>query len=176
MTASDPLAAPSLRRRMACWLYEGLLLFAVALIATLIFSVAIQMRSGIDPRKWLLQLFLVAVFAVYFGYFWSRGQTLAMKTWRIAIVDRHGRPLTQGRALLRYVYCAIWALPPLAAVASRRFTLVELGVIFFGWVAFWALLSRLHPQQQFWHDAWAGTRLVEAPAAATQAASETIGP
>jgi hypothetical protein len=24
------------------------------------------------------------------------------------------------------------------------------------------LLSRLHPQRQFWHDAWAGTRLVDA--------------
>jgi hypothetical protein len=24
----------------------------------------------------------------------------------------------------------------------------------------WALLSRFHPQQQFWHDALAGTRLV----------------
>jgi hypothetical protein len=32
----------------------------------------------------------------------------------------------------------------------------------FGWVAFWGLLSRLHPQRQFWHDAWAGTRLVDA--------------
>jgi uncharacterized RDD family membrane protein YckC len=173
LTASDPLAAPSLRRRMACWLYEGLLLFAAALIATLLFSVAIQMRSGIDPRRWLLQLFLLAVFAVYFGYFWSKGQTLAMKTWRIGIVDRHGRPLTQGRALLRFVYCAIWAAPPLAALASRRFTLPELGVIFFGWVAVWALLSRFHPQRQFWHDAWADTRLIDLTQGAARG-SETI--
>ena len=170
MTASDPLAAPSLRRRMACWLYEGLLLFAVSLIATLVFSVAIDMRSGIDPRKWLLQAFLVVVLGAYFAFFWSRGQTLAMKTWRIAIVDRHGRPLTQGRAVLRFVYCSIWVLPPLAALASRQFTLPELGVMFLGWVAFWAMLSRFHPQRQFWHDELAGTRLVEAPAAAQRAA------
>ena len=163
MTDSLLLAAPSLRRRMACWLYEGLLLFAVALIATLVFSVAIDMRSGIDPRKWLLQGFLLVVLACYFGFFWSRGQTLAMKTWRISIVDRHGRRLTQGRAVLRFAYCAIWVLPPLAALASRRFTLPQLGVIFFGWVAFWALLSRFHPQRQFWHDVLAGTRLVDAP-------------
>ena len=163
MTESLPLAAPSLRRRMACWLYEGLLLFAVALIATLVFSVAIDMRSGIDPRKWLLQGFLLAVLAVYFGFFWSRGQTLAMKTWRISIVDRHGRRLTQGRAVLRFAYCAIWVLPPLAALASRRFTLPELGVIFFGWVAFYAVLSRFHPQRQFWHDVLAVTRLVDTP-------------
>jgi hypothetical protein len=29
-----------------------------------------------------------------------------------------------------------------------------------GWIVFWALLSRLHPQRQFWHDVLAGTRLV----------------
>ena len=162
MTVPASLAAPSLRRRMACWLYEALLLFAVALIATLVFSVAVQMRHGLDPRQWLLQAFLAVVFGVYFAFFWSRGQTLPMKTWRITIVDRYGQRLTQGRALLRYVFCSIWVLPPLAALASRKFTLPELGVIFAGWVVFWALLSRLHPQRQFWHDAWAGTRLVDA--------------
>jgi uncharacterized RDD family membrane protein YckC len=164
LTAADPLVAPPLGRRMACWLYEAFLLFAIGLIGTLLFSVAIDMRSGIDPRRWLLQAFLAVVFGIYFSYFWSKGQTLPMKTWRIGVRDRHGRPLTQGRALLRYVFCAIWVLPPLAALASRRFTLWELGAIFFGWVAFWAVLSLLHPQRQFWHDAWAGTRLVEAAA------------
>ena len=146
---------------MLCWLYEALLLFAVALIATLVFSVIVQMRHALDPRQWLLQGFLVVVFGLYFSYCWSKGQTLAMKTWRIAVRDRQGRPLTQGRALLRYAFCSIWVLPPLAALASRKFTLPELGVIFFGWIAFWALLSRFHPERQFWHDAWAGTRLVD---------------
>jgi uncharacterized RDD family membrane protein YckC len=146
---------------MLCWLYEALLLFAVALIATLVFSVAVQMRHALDPRQWLLQAFLVIVFGIYFSYCWSRGQTLAMKTWRITVRDRHGHPLSQGRALLRYAFCSIWVLPPLAALASRKFTLPELGVLFAGWIAFWALLSRFHPQRQFWHDAWAGTRLVD---------------
>ena len=36
-------------------------------------------------------------------------------------------------------------------------------VLLLGWVAVWALLSRFHPDRQFWHDAWAGTRLVSAP-------------
>ena len=30
-----------------------------------------------------------------------------------------------------------------------------------GWVAVWALLSRFQPQRQFWHDVWAGTRLID---------------
>ena len=36
----------------------------------------------------------------------------------------------------------------------------ETAVIIIGWVIVWALLSRFHPQGQFWHDALAGTRLV----------------
>ena len=171
MTTADSLLAPGLRRRMACWLYEGFLVFAICLIGTLLFSVAIQMRSGIDPRRWLLQGFLAIVLGVYFTYFWTRGQTLAMKTWRIAVVDRHGRRLTQGRALLRYVFCSIWVLPPLAALASRSFTLPQLGIIFFAWIAFWAMLSTWHPQRQFWHDALAGSALVDA----SPGTSATIG-
>lgn len=163
MTVSASLAAPSLGRRMAAWLYEGFLLFAIALIASLVFSVAVDMRSGMDARRWLLQGFLLVVFAVYFSYLWTRGQTLAMKTWRIRVVDRHGRPLTQGRALLRYLFCSIWFAAPLAAYSSGRFNLSALAVVAAGWVAIWALLSRFHPQRQFWHDAWAGTRLVDAP-------------
>ena len=38
-----------------------------------------------------LQAFLFVVFGIYFTWFWARGQTLAMKTWDIAIVDRAGR-------------------------------------------------------------------------------------
>lgn len=148
---------------MACWLYEALLLFAMALVASLVFSVLADMRSGMDPRRWLLQGFLAIVFAVYFCYLWTRGQTLPMKTWRIRVVDRNGRRLTQGRALLRYLFCSVWFAAPLAAYNSTRFTLAQLGVIAAGWIAFWALLSRFHPQRQFWHDAFAGTRLVDAP-------------
>ena len=147
---------------MASWLYEGFLLFAIGLIAALLFSVAVDMRNAMDARRWLLQGFLALVFGVYFAYLWSKGQTLPMKTWRIAIVDRHGRRVTQGRALLRYVYCSIWFAAPLAAYTSGRFSLPQLGVIAAGWVAVWALLSRFHPERQFWHDAWAGTRLVDA--------------
>lgn len=148
---------------MAAWLYEALLLFAMGLVATLLFSVVVDMRSGMDPRRWLLQAFLLVVFGIYFSYLWSHGQTLAMKTWRLRLVDRQGRRLTQGRALLRYVYCSLWFAAPLAAYQSGRFTLPQLGIVAAAWVAVWALLSQLHPQRQFWHDAMAGTRVVDAP-------------
>ena len=152
--------APGLARRMACWLYEGMLLFAVVFVAGWLFSTLGQMRDAMDTRRHLLQAFLFVVFGIYFAWFWSRGQTLAMKTWNIRVTDRKGQLPSQSRALLRYLCSWLWFLPPLAAMAPFRLSGGESAVLLLGWVAIWALLSRFHPQQQFWHDALAGTRLV----------------
>jgi len=151
--------APKLARRMACWLYEGILMFGVVFIAGYLFGTLSQTRNALDNRN-ALQAFLFIVFGIYFAWFWAKGQTLAMKTWHIRVVDTAGRPLTQARALGRYVLSWLWFLPPLVAVAPFSLPGGEVAVVVFGWVAFWALASRLHPQQQFWHDALAGTRLV----------------
>ncbi len=157
----DPLAptAPSLRRRMACWLYEGMLMFGVVFIAGYLFGTLSQTRNAMDNRLGL-QAFLFVIFGIYFTWFWSKGQTLAMKTWNIRVVGLDGQAISQPRALLRYVCSWIWFLPPLAAVAPFALPVGETMVILFGWVAVWALLSRFQPQRQFWHDALAGTRLV----------------
>ena len=159
-TPPPTLSAPGLARRMACWLYEGMLLFAVVFLAGWLFSTLGQMRSGMDARRPLLQAFLFVIFGVYFAWFWAKGQTLAMKTWNIRVVDSAGRPLSQSRALWRYVCSWLWFLPPLALLAPWRLSGAEMAVLLGGWVAVWALLSRLHPLGQFWHDALAGTRLV----------------
>ena len=161
------LVAPSLYRRMACWLYEGMLLFAVIFVAGWLFSALGQMRDAMDSRRLLLQLFVFVIVGIYLSWSWARGQTLAMKTWNISVVDVQGRPITQMRALVRYACCWIWFLPPMAAMAPFHLSGGETAVVLFGWIAVWALLSRFHPQQQFWHDALAGTRLVSsAPAVA----------
>lgn len=161
------LNAPSLLRRMACWTYEGLLLFGVLFIAGYLFSTLSQSRHALDNRHGL-QAFLFLVVGIYFTWFGHKGQTLAMKTWHIRLVDTEGQALSQKRALLRYVLSWVWFIPPLAAIAPFSLTAGETTVLFFGWVAVWAVLSRFHPQQQFWHDALAGTRLIssEPPTAA----------
>ena len=153
------LSAPSLKRRMACWLYEGMLLFGVVFISGYLFSALSQTRHAMDHRPGM-QAFLFLTLGIYFTWFWSRGQTLAMKTWHIRAVDVHGLPLTQSRALLRYVLSWAWFLPPLLITFPFSLPAPEVGVITLGWVVIWALLSRFHPQKQFWHDAWAGTRLI----------------
>ena len=154
------LHAPSLRRRMACWLYEGTLMFGVVVLPGLIFGIATNTRHALDNRH-ALQALLFGVLALYFGYFWVKGQTLPMKTWHIRVVDRQGQPLRWPRALLRYLLAWVWFLPPLAAMAPFKLSGGEVTVLMGGWIVVWALLSRFQRGQQFWHDVWAGTRLID---------------
>lgn len=144
---------------MACWAYEGILLFGVVFISGYLFGTLSQTRNAMDNRH-ALQAFLFVVFGIYFTWFGAKGQTLAMKTWHIRLVDIAGRPVTQLRALGRYVLSWVWFLPPLMAVQPFVLNTGETIVIVLGWVAVWAVLSRFHPRRQFWHDALAGTRLV----------------
>jgi uncharacterized RDD family membrane protein YckC len=84
-----------------------------------------------------------------------------MKTWHIKVVRRDGQPLSQTRAVGRYLLSWMWFLPPLAAVQvfnlDARFSLVAS----FSWICFWAALAFLHKDRQFLHDALAGTRLID---------------
>lgn len=144
---------------MACWLYEGLLMFGVVFIAGYLFGTLSQTRHALDNRH-ALQAFEFVIFGIYFVWFWAKGQTLAMKTWNIRVVDVNGAALTQARAMLRYLLSWLWFLPPLSASWLLGLPAIEGAVLTGGWVAIWATLARFHPQQQFWHDAWAGTRLV----------------
>jgi uncharacterized RDD family membrane protein YckC len=125
---------PSLARRLAAMVYEAFLIFAVAFFAAWIFFFASGARdatSGVLRRE--LQLFIVMVLAAYFLWCWLRGgQTLAMRAWKIRLVD-----VTPGKALARFLIAA--ALLPLSLL--------------------WALVDR---DRQFLHDRLAGTRLVQA--------------
>ena len=170
----DPASAafvtsPSLLRRMACWVYEGMLLFGVLFIAGYLFGTLTQTRNAMDNRHGL-QAFLFLIFGIYFVWLWSKGQTLAMKTWNIRLVDVQGRPVSQARALLRYLLSWIWLLPSLSLVWILGLPAAGLVGLVLGWVAIYAMLSRFHPQRQFWHDALAGTRLISSPAKNSQTA------
>lgn len=134
-------------------------MFAVVFIAGYLFGTLSQTRNALDNRN-ALQAFVFIVSGIYFVWFWSKGQTLAMKTWHIRVVDMQGGAITQRRALLRYALSWLWFLPPLAVSWLLNLPAYEGAALTLGWVAIWAILARFHPQRQFWHDAWAGTRLI----------------
>lgn len=154
-------ATPSITRRMASWFYEGLLMFGVIFISGYLFSTLSQTRHALDNRH-ALQAFLFVVFAIYFTWFWSKGQTLAMKTWHIRVVDaKTGHAISQKRAFVRYVLSWLWLLPPLPFAAWIRLSALETVTLVLIWIVLYAQFSRLHPDRQFWHDAWAKTRLIQ---------------
>lgn len=163
-TASDvggPQVAPGLWRRMACFVYEGVLLFGVLMIAGYLFSSLTQQRHALSGRHGL-QAFLFIVLGIYFAWFWSHGgQTVAMKAWHIRLVDRDGRPVGERRALLRYLLSWLWFLPALLTLwLSELKGGAAIATVMLAGVVCYALLARLHPQRQFWHDAACGTQLV----------------
>ena len=153
------LSPPSLKRRMACWLYEGILLFAVTFMAGYVFSTLSQTRYALDNRHGL-QAFVFLVLAIYFTWFWHKGQTLAMKTWHIRIVDSLGMPLSQKQAFIRFLFSWIWFLPPLFISGLLSYSGLDSLLMLMAWVAMWALLTRFQAQGHFWHDIWSGTRLI----------------
>lgn len=172
MTASTPPSStplplgpdappPSLRRRLACFLYEGVLLFGVVMIAGYLFSSLTQQRHALQGRH-ELQAFMFVVLAIYFTWFWSHGgQTLAMKTWHLRLVAADGGPVSQLRALLRFLATWVWFLPALAAIwlFDVRGGGPITGVLL-GWVLFYGGSSLLRRDRQFWHDVACGTRVV----------------
>jgi uncharacterized RDD family membrane protein YckC len=143
-TGAEPAAGASLRIRLVSLLYEALLLAALLMVATAAF-VAVGGQGGTQPGHALLQAWLLLVMGTYFVWSWGAGRrTLPMRTWRLRLVDRAGRPLPTRTALLRFIVAAI-ALP-LGAAAL-----------------WWALIDR---DRLFLHDRLAGTRLVRDPPAA----------
>ena len=134
-------------------------MFGVVFIAGYLFGTLSQTRNAMDNRH-ALQAFVFVVFGIYFVWFWAKGQTLAMKTWDIRVVDVQGQSITQKRALLRYALSWLWFLPPLIVGWVLGLLAMQSAILTLGWVVVWAALARFHPQKQFWHDAWAGTQLV----------------
>jgi len=157
-------ATAGLGRRVAALVYEGVLLFGVVMVAGWLYSSLTQQRHALQGKVGL-QAFLFVVLAIYFVWFWTHGgQTVAMKTWRLRVETVDGRPLTQWRALARYVLAWLWFLPSLLAV--------HLAGLSGGWpititllagMAAYAATCRMHPDRQFLHDALCRTRLVDAP-------------
>jgi uncharacterized RDD family membrane protein YckC len=155
------LVAAPLVRRMAAFMYEGVLLFGIVFATGLVFAVTTHQTSGMKMRGAFLAV-LFFVVGLYFIGLWIRtGQTLAMKTWHLRLLTDRGRPLTPRRALLRYIASYIWFLPPLAvAKAMMPLNGYAIAAILAGWIVLFALSALLHPRRQFWHDVLCDTAIV----------------
>lgn len=136
-SAIAPATAPFLAR-IAAMVYESLLVAAVLFVASFIIIPVVGEMNAAWQRH-LFQIYITGVLFAYFSAFWLRsGQTLAMKTWRIRLIDRNGGPITAKQAVVRFFVALI-------------------GLLLAGIGFWWALVDR---DRQFLHDRVAGTRLV----------------
>ncbi len=158
-TSNPPIP---IRRRLAAWVYEGVLLFGVLMLAGLAYGLVTQQRHALHGAHGL-QLFLFAAIGSYFVFFWSRhGQTLPMKTWHIRVVTVQGVAVPPWRAALRYALAWMWFVPALVTLAGMglRSGGAVTATLLAGVLAY-AALARLRPDRQFWHDVVCGTRLID---------------
>jgi uncharacterized RDD family membrane protein YckC len=157
-----PPVTPALRRRLAAFTYEGVLLFGLVMVVGAAYSITTGQRHGLHGRQGMMAAQFLAL-AAYFIWFWTRGgQTLAMKTWHLRLQSARGGPVSLRQALARFMLSWLWFMPPwlaawLAGWHQSRLLYGAMAV----WVLIYALLTRLTPAAQFLHDQICGTQLVD---------------
>ncbi|WAC72813.1 RDD family protein [Roseateles sp. SL47] len=175
MIVPQDFSPPSLWRRMAAFLYEGVLLFGVVVLTGLVYSPLTNQRHALKGQHGLQAACFVLI-GLYFIWFWCRGgQTLAQKTWHLRVVDLQGGPLSPWRALMRYLLSWLWFLPALLTVSLMGLTQSAgaLCAAVLGGILAYLLIARLHPRRQFLHDVLCGTQIItQRPAPKAQRAPQ----
>ncbi len=111
-----------------------------------------------------LQTALFVAIGAYFVFCWTRtGQTLALKAWRLKVVDTRGRPPSRVRAVARYLLAWHLWLPGLAIAALMPTTAVWTLLALTGGFALLLTPALIDDQRRLLHDRWTGTRIVRVP-------------
>ena len=138
MQAPSHFSSPSLLKCLASFLYECILVFAILFVAGFFYRAVFGDPQN-DIQRHLSFIYSWLIAGIYFVYCWLKvGQTLAMKTWRVQLVNRQGEKLNKTQAVTRYVFASF-------------------GLLFFGLGFFWRLFDR---DGLFLHDRLSGCRLI----------------
>jgi uncharacterized RDD family membrane protein YckC len=153
---------PGILPRLAVMTYEAVLLFGIvfvtgyALLALTGWTYPLQTR-----QRWMLQAVLFVALGAYFVYCWVHaGQTLAMKSWRLRVVDHDGRLLSVPRAVLRYLLA--WSLfaPGLLLILLTGVGGLWSLVVLLASLLVMLAATRLDPRRQLLHDRILGSRVI----------------
>lgn len=133
--------APSLLKLGACFIYDALIVIALSFaFAGLFLFIAGDATHGL--KRYLLQFTLWLFIGKYFVWCWTKsGQTLAMKTWKLKLVDMDGSLLEPKMAALRYVAAT-------------------LSLMLFGIGFLWAIVD---PDRLYLHDRLLKNRITAVP-------------
>lgn len=125
-------------RRLATIVYDGAIVLALLMLATLLASLlGLGQQTALrDPG---FTLYLLLIWYLYLAWCWHKGgMTVGMRAWRVRIEDNLGQNPGWGKATIRF----------LASLLSAA----ALGIGFL-----WSLGDK---RKRTWHDILSGTRLV----------------
>lgn len=135
------LAKPSLFKLVACFVYDLLVVLSICLVSGAVF-ILVMGDATHGLKRYILQFFLWLVVGAYFICCWHKsGQTLAMQTWQLKVVNQSNQLLT-------------WKM------LTKRYVLATLSVILFGLGFFWALIDR---DKLYLHDRILASKIVYIP-------------
>jgi uncharacterized RDD family membrane protein YckC len=166
------LPAPTIKRRIALNLYEMLVLFGVLAFTFLVPHLIIGVLFEVTAPPAVLMAHVYLVLAFYFMWYWTKtGQSLAMQTWRIQLVNDDGAIMERSQALMRFAIGSLWLIPAalLLFINIKMNPSASMGgsvsIIFFSITLFlWPLSAILdRKNRQSIPDRWSGTRLVQLP-------------
>ena len=128
----------SMFKRLAAMFYDGLCLFSLFFLATLILVIFTN-GEAVVSNNIIYNLFLFFISYLYFVWHWvNGGQTLGMRAWHIKLKRQNEAPLSWNHATLRF--------------CLALFSLISLGLGFA-----WALVDK---EKLTFHDRYSNTRLI----------------
>ncbi len=142
--------------------YEAVLLFGLVFVVSYPLLALTGWTYPLRPQqRWALQAVLFVAVGMYFVFCWVRsGQTLAMKSWRLRVVDSHGGLLSPLRAALRFLLAWTLFAPGLVyAALSGAGIAVNLLALLVGLLVMVAL-AKFDRGGQLLHDRLLGSRVV----------------
>jgi uncharacterized RDD family membrane protein YckC len=172
---NTPFPAPTIKRRIAVALYEMLILLGVWAAGYLVPNLLLGVFLKVSLPKTMAFAHVYLLFGAYFVWYWKKtGQTLAMQTWQVKLVDTQGHLLTRNHALKRYAIASLWLIPSIVIYGTIRYINQQaLGLwptieLMFTMVLFlWpmtCLFDKKNPLgPQSLADRWSGTRLIQLP-------------
>jgi uncharacterized RDD family membrane protein YckC len=128
------LGSAGFGRRLMASVYDWLLIIAVMMVLSV--PVVALLNDPVSPGNFWYRIALSLVALLFFTGFWVwGGQTLGMKAWRLRLLANDGGSVAPERALLRFAYACVSAIP------------AGLGFLWVIW----------DPDGLSWHDRWSGT-------------------
>lgn len=138
--------------RLVALIIDGLIVAIPTIIVAIVIGVIVGVgtaasnansettNAAANGVSGLVQLIAILIQAAYFIYFWSTGQTLGMRLFRLRVVDVNtGQTIGLGKSALRFVGFYVSQL------------VCYIGLI---WAAF-------DSRKQGWHDKIAGTVVLQ---------------